>query len=278
MNKEIVLKLKVSENDPLVLIDFLALKSNLSKSILKKLLNNGGIWLKKFKSKKRVRVRRATTEINHESIIELYYHPDLFNLTVDPPKEILRKKDWGIWYKPSGMLSEGNNYGDHCSILRSIEKIKNTTNLFLVHRLDREAHGLILVAYSKIGAAKFSEMWQKSKVNKIYRAIVLGDLRLKYPTGEGKIDYDLDGKKSLTEFKIIGFSDENTIVEIKIHTGRTHQIRRHFEMISYPLIGDPKYGKNNKNKDGLKLLAYKLEFMDPFSKEMISVALEDYKL
>jgi len=105
-------------------------ESKLSKSILKKVLNNGGVWLKKFKSSKMARVRRATTEIFKDSSIEFYYNP-IF-LTIVPPeaKLLLDQKEWGIWYKPQGLLSEGTDFADHCTILRQVEKLKGEAKLF----------------------------------------------------------------------------------------------------------------------------------------------------
>lgn len=278
VKSEIVFKLKVLENDPMILIDFLEAKSKLSKSVLKKVLNNGGVWVKKFKNTKLSRTRRATTELNKESYIEFFYDPEFVNLKVPEAKIVLDKKEWGLWYKPAGMLSQGNEYGDHCTILRSVEKVKGPKKAYLVHRLDREAHGLILMAYTEKAASVFSQMWQKGRVNKIYKIIVLGDLRTKYPDGTGEINLKLDGKDAKTSFKLINVIEDQSIVEVQIHTGRLHQIRRHFDSIGFPVMGDPKYGKGNKNKDGMKLLSFKLEFMDPYSKEQISFALDDVSI
>jgi len=275
---EIVFKSKVSESDPKILIDYLELKSKLSKSTLKKVLNNGGVWVKKFKNTKLARTRRATTELNPESYVEFYYDADFVNMKVPDAKIVLDKKEWGLWYKPAGMLSQGNEYGDHCTILRAVEKVKGPKKAYLVHRLDREAHGLILMAYTEKAARLFSELWQKSRVNKFYKIIVLGDIRTKFPSGSGEIDTKLDNKDSKTSFRLINVIDEQSILEVQIHTGRLHQIRRHFEAIGFPVMGDPKYGKGNKNKDGMKLLSYKLEFIDPFSKEQISFALDDVSI
>ncbi|HLT22061.1 MAG TPA: hypothetical protein VKZ84_01395, partial [Bacteriovoracaceae bacterium] len=68
-------------------------------------------------------------------------------------------------------------------------------------------------------------------------------------------------------YKRLEVSEGHSLVEVEIKTGRLHQIRKHFEMIGHPVLGDPKYGKGNKNKDGLKLQAYALEFRDPFDRQ-----------
>ena len=157
-NGNITFKKFVGVDDPKVLIDFLEKETQLSKSILKKVLNNGGVWLKKFKSSKMVRVRRATTEIFKDSSIEFYYNP-IF-LTIVPPeaKLLLDHQEWGIWFKPHGLLSEGTHFADHCTILRQVEKLKGKDKAFPIHRLDREAFGLIVVGYTEKAAKEMEEM------------------------------------------------------------------------------------------------------------------------
>jgi tRNA pseudouridine32 synthase/23S rRNA pseudouridine746 synthase len=274
-NNQKIFKGQVLEGDPLELIEFLELKTKLSKSTLKKVLNNGGVWLKKFKSQRLSRVRRATTELNKESYVEFFYDEDFLNLT--PPNAICLQdyKDFGIWNKPQGLLSQGNEFGDHCTILRQVEKIKGPKKAFLVHRLDREAHGLMIIAYNEKAARIFSDIFKYRRIKKFYKTIVLGDLSKKYPTLNGRIDSTLDGKEAKTTFQILKHNEKESTLLVEIHTGRMHQIRRHFESISHPVLGDPKYGVGNKNKEGLKLLAYKVQFTDPYSKKEISFALED---
>lgn len=260
------IKKSFKEGDPVILIDYLEKYSKLSKSTLKKILNNGGVWLRKFKSSKRVRVRRATTELNSESHIELFYDPRYLNLTVPAAEEVFSEKEWGLWFKPSGLLSQGTDFGDHCSILRQVEKKKE--NVFLVHRLDREASGIMLFAYSPKAAALFSKMWQEGRVEKYYKVHVRGNIAKEFPDG-GKIDFKLDGKDALTSFSVFETHDEYSVLIVQIHTGRLHQIRRHFDMINFPVLGDPKYGRGNKNSEGLKLRAYRLKFNDPFTDKKI---------
>jgi tRNA pseudouridine32 synthase/23S rRNA pseudouridine746 synthase len=270
--KPFSVKRSVKEGDPLVLIDFLELHTKLSKSILKKVLNNGGVWLRKFSSSKRLRVRRATTELNAESHVEFFFDPRYLNLEVAQAREIKSNKQWGIWYKPPGLLSQGTDFGDNASILRQVEKTKHDT--FLVHRLDREAHGLMVFAYTQKAAAVFSKMWQDARVEKYYKVEVLGRVADRYPNG-GTLEFRIDGKDAKTTYTILETREHTTVCLAQIHTGRLHQVRRHFEELGYPVIGDPKYGQGNKNAEGLKLLAYQLKFRDPFTKEEINCQLSD---
>lgn len=269
-------KKSVKEGDPLVLIDFLEKHTKLSKSVLKKVLNNGGVWLRKFGNSKRLRVRRATAELTNESHVEFFFDPRYLTLEIPEAREVFSQKEWGIWYKPPGLLSQGTDFGDHCSILRQVEKsLENKrSKAFLVHRLDREAHGLMVFAYTPKAAAAFSKLWQNSEVEKFYKVEVVGNIQKKYPAG-GEIKFKIDGKNAYTTFTILEQKENSAILLVQIHTGRLHQIRRHFEELGYPVLGDPKYGTGNKNAEGIRLLAYQLKFTDPMSKNEINFELTD---
>lgn len=265
-------KKSVGDGDPLILIDFLEKHTKLSKSILKKVLNNGSVWFRKLASSKRVRVRRATAPLSVNSQVEFYYDPRFVNLDVAESREVLSFKQWGLWYKPAGVLSQGTDFGDHGSILRQIEKSKGKA--YLVHRLDREAHGLMLFAYTHHAAGAFSQLWQKNEIEKFYKVEVLGQIKKQFPNG-GEIHFKIDGKEAHTSFFITEQKEHTAILLVQIHTGRLHQIRRHFDELGYPVLGDPKYGIGNKNSDGLRLMSYQLKFTDPLSKKAINFELSD---
>lgn len=266
------MKKNVSEGDPLVLIDYLEKHTKLSKTTLKKILNNGGVWLRKLSSSKRLRTRRATTPLTLESHVELFYDPKFLTLEIPAAREVMGQKEWGLWYKPPGLLSQGTDFGDHASILRQVEQLKGKA--FLVHRLDREAHGLMLFAYTHHAAGAFSKLWQQGIVQKFYKVEVLGDLSSQFQNG-GEINFKVDAKEARTTFTILEQKEYTTVVLAQIHTGRLHQIRRHFEELGFPVLGDPKYGVGNKNNDGIKLMAYQLKFIDPLSKKEINFELSD---
>lgn len=270
--KPFTLKQSVKEGDPLILIDFLEKHTKLSKSVLKKVLNNGGVWYRKLGSSKRVRTRRATATLTLESHVEFFYDPRYVNLEVPASREVLSNKEWGLWYKPPGVLSQGTDFGDNGSILREIEKIKGKA--YLIHRLDREAHGLMLFAYTHHAAGAFSTMWQKHLVEKYYKVEVMGNIAKQFPTG-GDINFRIDGRDAHTSFKILEQKENSTILYVQIHTGRLHQIRRHFDELGYPVMGDPKYGTRNKNSEGIRLMSYQLKFTDPLSKKAINFELSD---
>jgi tRNA pseudouridine32 synthase/23S rRNA pseudouridine746 synthase len=131
--------------------------------------------------------------------------------------------------------------------------------------LDREASGVVLVAHDKRAAGRLSRLFQDRSIIKRYQAQVNGDLT--QFQSENTIQLPLDGKDAITEYKAVEYdsASNTTLVNVTIQTGRKHQIRRHFDMIGFPVMGDPVYGTGNKNKAGLQLAATALEFICPFS-------------
>lgn len=246
------------------LVDLIEEKSTLSKSLIKKIMIYGGVY-KVQPNKKRKRIRKAKTLAEAGDNIECYFDP---KISLDQEFEfpvLLATKKYGVYLKPAGALSQGTNYGDRSSLIRTVEKER--TKAYLVNRLDRETEGLVIVAYDAKTQQKFQEIW-KEKVTKRYQAIVKGEW-----SGSGIIKAKVEGKKSETHYEVIKTEDGFSYVDVKIITGRKHQIRIHFADQGFPVMGDPKYGENNKNKDGMKLLAYQLEFEDPYSKKEITVTI-----
>jgi len=234
---------------------------------IKSACEKGAVWIEDFKSKKKLRVRDWNSKINLEDKLFFHFDPKVLELPeILPPECLLDNKNYGVWFKEVGIVSQGTQFGDHTSLLRYLEK--NKKDVYLVHRLDRETSGLMIFAYNSQSAATFSRLFQNHSIYKEYRAIVKGEI----PVGENRvIDANLDGKKAITKLTSLEIFNNQTLLKITIDTGRLHQIRRHLDLIGFPVMGDPKYGKNNKNKDGLKLLAYSLAFKDPWSANQVLV-------
>jgi len=254
-------------------VDLLAVRTGLSKSRVKDAMNKGAVWKKKTAGSLS-RLRKATSPLSHGGYLEIYYDEKL--LALKPPAATLvnDQHHYSVWYKPAGLMSQGTMYGDHCSLLRQAELYFNPRReVFLVHRLDRETSGLILIAHSKIAAAKLSLLFQKNLIVKKYRAEVRGNMAGKIP--RGVIDYALDGKQAITEFEVISYdpAKDSSMVSLIIRTGRLHQVRRHMELAGFPVIGDPKYGKGNKNLEGMKLCAASLSFQCPFQNKELEFTL-----
>jgi tRNA pseudouridine32 synthase/23S rRNA pseudouridine746 synthase len=172
---------------------------------------------------------------------------------------------WSAWGKPAGLLSQGTEFGDHASLLRQVEKLLDRP-VFPVHRLDREVEGLVLVAHDATAAAALSALLREAKVVKRYRAEVIGNVEARRGTS-GTIDLPVDDKPARSTFQVVSFDPlrDTTTLDVTIETGRHHQIRRHLDAIGHPVLGDPRYGSGNKNREGMRLTAVYLAFRDPFT-------------
>ncbi|MCR9206268.1 MAG: RNA pseudouridine synthase [Halobacteriovoraceae bacterium] len=270
MGKKIILKETFTSADRGVLIDFLKEELPLSGGILKECMVQGACWLKKGNARALKRVRRAKSEIRKGDYVELHYDPELFERQKggleSEPLLIKKERDWSAWYKPAGVLTQGTKFGDSLSLLRFSEKALGYEPL-LIHRLDRETDGVMVLAHNKKSAKLLSAKWQGTLVEKIYRAWVLGEI----DEEEGRLDFPLEGKKAVTYFKVLEKENERTLVELRLGTGRTHQIRKHLDKMGHPIMGDPLYGRKNKDQRGLQLQAYCLVFDWHGDKKVIEV-------
>ena len=267
--RPIQLKLTVPANARPLAADFLAQASGLAKARIKDAMVKGAVLLKRGKTTKRL--RRATFALMAGDLLKLAYDQEV--LTRLPPTATCLQdlKHYSVWIKPAGLLSQGNDFGDHCALLRQVELFfKPTRPVFLVHRLDREAAGLMLVAHTQKGAAALSALFREGCINKTYQAEVLGCP----PESSGSITAELDGRPARTDYRVLDSHPEqhSATLEVTIHTGRRHQIRRHLALIGHPVLGDPQYGSGNKNSSGLRLTAVALSFICPIRKKTVAFA------
>lgn len=247
--------------------ELLAVRTGFSKGKIKDAMNKGAVWLVPSTGPMK-RLRRATAILNAGEKIELHYNDDVLAKEVPGSVLVADEHHYSVWFKPSGVLAQGTMEGDHCALLRQAELyFKMSRPVFLVHRLDREASGLMLVAHSQNAAARLSALFQNNAVYKRYWVQVRGQLT----AAQGVIDTPLDGKAAHTEYTVESYDavSDTSILSVVIDTGRLHQIRRHLDGVGHPVIGDPKYGTGNKSPTGLQLNAVQLRFRCPFTdKEM----------
>ncbi len=277
VTKPFVFKATLQAGQTEAACSFLASRTGMSKLKIKDAMNKGAVWIKK--KGRMQRLRKATALLHASDYIELHFDGKLLALKPPVPTLISDQEHYSVWYKPAGLMAQGTMFGDHCSLLRQAELFfKGMRKTFLVHRIDREADGVMIIAHTKEAAARLSELFRKNRVEKRYRIEVLGDLAEK---GEsGNITLPLDGKESLTEYGGASYNraENSSVADVIIRTGRTHQIRRHFAMIGHPVMGDPKYGQGNKNREGMKLTAVSLKFRCPFSRKDMAVTTESERI
>lgn len=192
--------------------------------------------------------------------------------------------------KPSGIAVHGGS-GVSFGVIECLRADRPESKfLELVHRLDRDTSGCLMLAKSRAGLVNLQQQMQKNQIKKTYQALVKGrwpkgkstiNAPLKKNTlssGERMVKVDVDGKASVTHFKIVQTFQQSTLLDIRLETGRTHQIRVHCQFSGQAIAGDSKYGDSLFNQDmralGLKRLflhANALEFKHPVSGVRISV-------
>lgn len=264
------LHLKITATAETTLVELLASNSELSKSAIKKALNFGGGWLRVGGKGSPQRCRRATKALHKGDTVEFYYDDRLYGETPPAASPVQVTRHWGVWYKPANVVAQGTPYGDVGCMEQQVQSLSGEKQVFLIHRLDREAAGLMIFAYHRQAAAQLSDLWRSGKVSKIYQAEVQG-----HPSAKaGVIDESLDGKPASTRFEVIAEKPHSTLVRVQLETGRFHQIRRHFAHLGHPLVGDPQYGHGG-GKQPLQLIASELQFVCPLDRQQYCIALPE---
>ncbi len=247
-------------------IECLSQHCDLSKQRLKEAMSKGAVWLQKSPEQYRSAkpVRRANKVLPKGGKLYLYYDAKVLSQIPNHPTLIYENEHYGIWNKPYGMLSHGSKWGDHCSITRWINQHHQPTRTtFLIHRLDKAASGIMLIAYNKKSAALLSRLFEERQIKKTYQAIVHGHPERTPLT----IDSPIDGKNacSTIESCLYDHNNDRSLLQVAISTGRKHQIRKHLSSIQYPIVGDRLYCPQEQlDLDiDLQLRAYELEFSCP---------------
>ena len=257
--------------DGTIASECLSSESGLSRQRIKQAMKKGAVWL--THNGHTQRLRRATRTLNHDDTLHLYYNERILSATPPAAQLIADEGAYTVWYKPCGMFSQGSKWGDHCTINRWAEQhLQPERPAFVVHRLDRAANGLIIVAHRKQTAAALARLFQQRTIEKRYRVIVHGQ----FPTQIQTMDGDIDGRSASSTATLIKFDSEQqrSLLEVKINSGRKHQIRRHLAEFGFPVIGDQLYGQTEDTND-LQLTAFSLSFVCPVSNEQKTFKLDE---
>lgn len=262
-------------------------KGELSRTTIKRLLENGDILINGRMQKASYKPEAGDKiQINMPEVVETKL------IAQDIPVPIVYEdKDIVVVNKPKGMVVHPANGNPDNTLVNailaickdSLSGIGGEIRPGIVHRLDKDTSGLLIIAKNDIAHINMSKQIQDRKVTKKYIALVRGIV----PENEATIDMpiarsqkdrkkmavDKKGKEAITHFKVLARYDKYTLLEIKIDTGRTHQIRVHMSYIGHPVIGDEVYS-NGKNEFGVKgqmLHAKYLKFKQPVTGEELEL-------
>lgn len=193
--------------------------------------------------------------------------------------------------KHSGEIVQGDKTGDMPLVESMKQYIKDAYakpgNVFLgvVHRLDRPVSGLVIFARTSKALSRLGDMFRNGEVHKTYWALTknipeqpqgtLVHWLVRNEKQNKSYAYDREvpnSKRAELDYRVIGQSDNYTLVEVNLKTGRHHQIRCQLAKIGCPIKGDLKYGAKRSNPDGsISLCAHSVEFVHPVSKKQIHV-------
>ena len=258
---------------------------DISRTMAQKLIDDGKVLV----NSKRV---KSSYKVETNDIVEVEI-PKPTETTIkaqDIPVPIIYEDDDIIVVnKPKGMVvhpANGNPDGTLVNAILSMCKgslsgIGGEVRPGIVHRLDKDTSGLIIIAKNDKAHINMSKQIQDRLVTKKYIALVRGVLpedeaTIDMPIARSlkdrkKMDVNKNGKNAITHFKVLKRYNKYTLIEVKIDTGRTHQIRVHMSHIGYPIIGDEVYsnGKNEFGVEGQMLHAKSLDFKHPITGKQI---------
>ncbi len=250
-----------------------------SRVTVQRLISEGKILVNGKKTKASYKVQEGDKiQVEEEKPVEVSIKAQNIPLEI-----IYEDNDIIVVNKPKGMVvhpANGNPDGTLVNAIMAICKdslsgIGGEIRPGIVHRLDKDTSGIIIVAKNDKAHINLSEQIKEHKVKKTYIALVRGIVKeneatINMPIGRSEKDrkkmaVTKKGKEAITHFKVLQRYDNYTLLQVNIETGRTHQIRVHLSQIGYPIVGDEVYsnGKNEWNVKGQCLHAKSLEFIHP---------------
>lgn len=220
-----------------------ALCPELSRKKIKSIIDSGGAYLNQK------RILMAKTQVQKSDSIKLYWEEHKSKFTsFDSQWLIKEEKDFLVLNKPSGLNSEGSLTSNQDSLIALVQKEWKQARL--VHRLDKETSGVMLIALGQEAQKRLENLFKERLVYKEYHALVHGNPRQDHFMSQKPIVRDFQnrfkigpGKSAKTEFHVLERSKESSYIQCIPYTGRTHQIRLHLMDAGYPILGDKLYSQ-----------------------------------
>ena len=259
-----------------------------SRAQLQKMIVNGEVLVNGEEKKSNYRL-----SLNDVVKVEEIVEEDLEVRPIDFEIEVLYEDDYlAVVNKPAGMVVYPGAGREEVSLVAALKgmkmKLSNPEDEMrngIVHRLDKDTSGLMMIAKDNKTHDKLSKLLKKREVVRKYYTIVNGVVEHDFGTIDAPIGRDERnrirrtvsgaGKDAITYFKVIERFKDFTFLECELTTGRTHQIRVHMKYIDHPILGDNLYGlKDRYNLESQFLQSYLIEFIHPYTNEQMSFSLD----
>ncbi|MDD2435305.1 MAG: RluA family pseudouridine synthase [Bacilli bacterium] len=273
---------QVSELEQGMRIDkYLMNKMNISRNKVQKIIQGGHVLVNE-ESVKNGYIIKINDLINIEYIEEeIHIKPELMDLNIvyEDDDIIVVNKDNGMVVHPAIGNNSGTLVNGLMAYSNSLSSKNGNFRLGIVHRIDAYTTGLLMVAKNDIAHDILAEQLAQKTVHRVYVALVWGIINndtgtIDAPIGRDPKDRkkmvvtDINSKDAVTHFKVLERFKETTLIELRLETGRTHQIRVHMNYIGYPIVNDPVYGRKKLiDQTGQCLHAKELGFIHPKTKE-----------
>ena len=228
------------------------------------------------KSKKLKLNDRLEIDIPEEDEIELSPENIPIDIVYENENFLIINKQAGLVVHPANGHYSGTLVNALIYRAKNLSDLNGKHRLGIIHRLDKDTSGLLIVAKNNFAHAKLSEMFLNKTIKKTYICIVKGNFseekkigRIENLIGRDTKDrkkmavVDRNGKTAITNYRVLESKNNFSLLEVKIETGRTHQIRVHMRSIGHPILGDEVYGNKTNGIERQMLHAYKLEFINP---------------
>lgn len=262
----------VVTEDSLERIDkYLTTKTELSRNRIQELIDSNNILVNDKETKANYKVKindLISIMIPEEEAYDL--EPVNLNLEI-----VYEDSDVCVVNKPQGLIVHPTLTTKEVTLvnglmyqIKDLSGINGVNRPGIVHRIDKDTSGLLMVAKNDMAHQSLVNQLMNKTTNRLYIALVYGNIennlgRINAPIGRDKLDRKKmavveDGKQAVTNFRVLERFDGYTLVECKLETGRTHQIRVHMKYIGHPLVGDPLYGPKHVIGDSGQFLHAKL--------------------
>lgn len=284
--------------------------SDCSRSYIQRLIDRGDVWVDGVAIKKNLKIYRGNVIRVEWRVEKMRFESEPMDLDIVFENELFAviNKDAGVNVHPPG--GEGGKSGTLVNGLLhhfgSLSVINGTERPGLVHRLDKDTSGLIMIAKNDVAMRALQRKIEKRTIDKFYLAVVIGAPKDDLGYIESFIGRDPHDRKKMTaidpvnpklaktKFRVLERMNGLSLIEVELLTGRTHQIRVHLSSIGFPIIGDSVYGREKVNREIMEkyhlnrqwLHAFRLEFclfgeeyrfVAPIKKDLLALPFEFLK-